>query len=126
MTVEDIQTRNFHIDNYKELKKNNNVHTFIATGQKSKINHIFNLYKKELYLSENDCPCQECRQKRSQDNNLNKSVTMTITSSCGGTRLSLNREDSASVNLIKIRYEIKRNNIKRELLKECTCCGEAW
>ena len=123
MTVEDIQTRNFHIDNYKELKKINNVHTFIAAGQKSKINHIFNLYKKERYLSANDCPCQECRQKRSQDNNLNKSVTMTITSSCGDLA---HREDSASVNIIKIRYEIKRNSIKRELLKECTCCGEAW
>ena len=123
MTVEDIQTRNFHIDNYKELKKINNVHTFIASGQKSKINHIFNLYKKERYLSENGCPCQECRQKRSQDNNLNKSVTMTITSSCGG---QVPVEDSASVNLIKIRYEIKRDRIKHELLKECTCCGEAW
>ena len=132
ITIDDIQTRKYHIENYENLKKLNNVQTYISDQQKRKINYIFNFYKKERSLPSypsskwDVCPCQECRQKRSHlGNNFNEDRTRTITTNPNP---NPNLIYPINVYLIKIRYEIKRNEIKRQLLKECkcACCSEAW
>ena len=45
INMNDIQTRNFYINNYKNIKK---VKTNVIILAKEKINYIFNSYKKEV------------------------------------------------------------------------------
>ena len=129
------KTRQFHIENYENLKNINNInniYTYKSYFQKKKINYIFDSYIREIPKKKIDpdrlCPCQECRDKRNKNKDKNEDSTITITSL--PTQLIKEYENNnqlpVNINLVNVRYEIKRSHIKHQLSKECKCCGEAW
>ena len=112
ITMNDIQTRDFHIQNSKNLK-DFNIYTWKNAREKEKINYIFNSFIREIDLG------PFFFQFRGQDKRY---ITKTI---CDGINIGTTQRD-CPVNLITSRYEHKKYNIKQELLKECKYCGDEW
>ena len=116
ITMSDIQTRDFHIENYetiKRLKTPSPWKTFIVQSAKEKLNYIINSYRREIDLG------PFYYQFRGQPHRY---ITRTISDSVDTGSVIRN----CPVNLIICRYENKRDHIKQEVLKECKACGDAW
>ena len=116
ITMNDIQTRDFHIKNYENnVKKfHMNVELFKINLAKEKINYIFNSFIREIDLM----PTWGYVMPNYRFKTLN------ICDSISGFYPYPRRD--CPVSLIMYRYENKRYTIKQELCKECQHCGDAW
>ena len=113
ITMNDIQTRDFHIQNSKNLK-DFNIYTWKNAREREKINYIFNSFIREIDLMPSwGYVMPNYRFK-----------TLNICDSISGFYPYPRRD--CPVSLIICRYENKRYTIKQELRKECQHCGDAW
>ena len=112
ITMNDIQTRDFHIQNSQNLK-DFNIYTWKNAREREKINYIFNSFIREIDLG------PFFFQFRGQDKRY---ITRTI---CDGVNTG-SVIPTCPVSLIICRYENKRDHIKQQVLKECKACGDAW
>ena len=131
ITMNDIQTRDFHIKNYENnVKKcHMNVELFKINLAKEKINYIFNSFIREIdlmptwgYVMPN---------YRFKTLNICESVRDFYPYALGhmlspSAGWPAARSRDCPVSLIICRYENKRYTIKQELCKECQHCGDAW
>ena len=120
ITMNDIQTRDFHIKNYEKnvKKKFVSVDLFKINLAKEKINYIFNSFIREIDLMPswgNVMP-----NYRFKTLNICDSVSDFYPYPLG------TRRRDCPVSLIMCRYENKRYTIKQELSKECQYCADAW
>ena len=123
ITMNDIQTRDFHIKIYENLKRlpcPRSWTTLVARDAKQKINYIFNYFKKDTDLLPS---------WGSSNVHNWRFVTSTICADVvqpafypGG--VTIRRK--CPVSLIICRYEIKRNKIKQEIRRDCISCSDAW
>ena len=115
ITMDDIQTRDFYIKIYENIKRPfpNSWTTLVASGAKRNINYIFNFYNREIDLG----PYFNYYRPDIH----NRYITWTICDINNGTG-----RDDCPVNLITFRYEIKRDKIKQGLRKVCIPCSEGW
>ena len=143
ITMNDIQTRQFHIRNHEKIKQWTTLQAYKAKLAKEKINYIFNSYliefgpyfwplgdgnagdrlrHEESLLRAGDRAGWQCRlMGMNKYRQSNRYITKTICSghwATGTTR--------CPVHLIICRYEITRGLIKEELSKECQYCADDW
>ena len=124
ITMDDIQTRDFHIKIYKNIKKFN-ISTYRNIQAREKINYIFNSFKIEIDLLPSWSP----------DVHNWRFVAVNICTSPWGEHLTNTRIDRCgwyihrhhvNVTIIRSRYENKRFKIKQEIRKDCIPCSDAW
>ena len=120
ITMNDIQTKDFHIKNYeKNVKKCEDFEIYKINLAKEKINYIFNSFIREIDFG------PFYFQSRSNIYN-NSNICDSITNAPfypgeGGTE-----KHECPVNLIICRYESKRYKIKQELSRTCQGCADEW
>ena len=120
ITMNDIQTRDFHIKNYENnVKKfHMNVELFKINLAKEKINYIFNSFIREIDFG----PFYfQVRSNRYKNTNICDSITKTPFYPG-----EMEEKRECPVSLIICRYENKKYTIKQELRKECQHCANAW
>ena len=113
ITFEENEARDYHIKNYNEINKTcpSSWATLVNKGGKQNINYIFNNANRDRYAYRGD--------------NI-----LTLTRKAG--RIYQEEADHPwnsridFVNVIILRYEIKRDCIKREVAEVCKHCSESW
>ena len=110
ITMDDIQTRDFHIKNYENIKKSipSSWVTLVNKDAKQNINYIFNYFNQDRYACRGDNRLTITRKKERRDpiQPWNSRIDF--------------------VNVIILRYEIQRDRIKREVAEVCKHCSESW
>ena len=119
ITMNDIQTRDFHIKNYENIKQWKTVPTYKNNLAKEKINYIFNSFIREIDFG----PFYfQVRSNRYKNTNICDSITNAPFYPGGYD----GEKRECPVNLIICRYESKRDKIKQEIRKDCQYCADAW